>query len=113
MTSKKTLEQIRNDVNHARAWALKHFNVNGPDGFLDPPTADVEFPDVDRMIVCPTRFGKRLTVSIQYKLKWIDGFVGWEGLGIISGKPFTWLRATGPINIELLAERSEMIEISK
>ena len=49
----------------------------------------------DRMTVYPRSYGHRLVLGILYRLKWIRGQVGWEGYGILTGKPMCWLRVTG------------------
>lgn len=90
MTIPTDLEQIKADINRAQAWAKKRFNVGSPSGFLDPPVSEIDF-DGDGMDVWPVLYSKRMGISVNYRLKWKKGRVGWEGYGILSGQSMCWL----------------------
>jgi len=81
------------DLEVAREWAENHFNVNGPDTLLDPPAFDIDFIDVDKMVVYPRFMGERIPIGITYRLKWHGAVVGWEGTHLITGKKW-WLAAS-------------------
>ena len=87
MSVPKDLNQVKRDIQRARTWARKYFNVEGPDGFLDPPAFGVEFPEPDQMVVYPRLWGKRMSIGVEYRLKWEDDSVGWEGYHVLTGKP--------------------------
>ena len=95
MSAPEDIQQVFADFKRARAWALKHFNVGAEHGGLfDPPTFEIDFED-DRMTVYPCICGKRIAIGISYQIKWVSGQVGWEGYGVLSGEPFTWLKVLG------------------
>lgn len=84
------LKKIRADIKQARAWARNRFPTEGPDHLMAPPRFDIEFLDLDRMIVYPRVYGQR-SIGIEYRLKWVGDKVGWEGYGVLSGLPMCWL----------------------
>lgn len=87
----KDLDKIRGDVKRARIWARAYFPSDGPDHLLAPPRFDIEFLDIDCMIVYPRIYGQRCSIGVEYRLKWVNGKVGWEGYGVLSGLPMCWL----------------------
>ena len=89
------------DIRRARAWARNHFPTEGEDRLLAPPKFDIEFPDLDRMVVYPRTYGHRTLFGVKYRLKWVKGEVGWEALGVLSGRPVCWLRVTDN-NVEVV-----------
>lgn len=94
MSAPTDVQQALADLKRARAWALKHFNVGAEhSGLFDAPTFEIDF-EADRMTAYPRSYGKRIVLGVSYRLKWVGGQVGWEGYGVLSGEPFTWLRVT-------------------
>lgn len=77
---KRDLETIQADIEEARAWAREYFNADGPDGFLDPPTSSIEFPEPDEMVMTPKLAGRELGISFRYRLAWQwKGWLVWIG----------------------------------
>lgn len=91
MSVPKDLEQIKKDIERARAWAERHFNVGGSSTLLDPPACEIDYPEPDQMVVFPVLYGERLGLGVRYRLKWQYGSVGWEGYHILTEKPICWL----------------------
>jgi hypothetical protein len=93
MTEWTDLSILQRDIERAREWARVHFNDGGPSTLFDLPAFDVVFTDVDKMRVYPLFYGKRLDLSVEYRLKWVNGQVGWEGSLLITGE-HPWLKVS-------------------
>ena len=87
--NEKGITELQADVDRAREWARKHFNADAESNtLLDPPSHIVEFPDIDRMIICAQLYHRPLTSFwLHYRLCWLpDGGVGWR----MSNPPEGW-----------------------
>jgi hypothetical protein len=76
------LQNIQRKIGQARAYAELYFNADQEeDHLLAPPTFYVEFPDVDRMVVCKRNYGQRMLITTaSYRLAFLeDGSVEWRG----------------------------------
>lgn len=73
------LDALRADIGRARAWARQHFPGPDPDSIL-APGFEIEFPDIDRMIVYPVFCGHRLDGGqAEYRLAWLPSGLFWLG----------------------------------
>ena len=89
--NERPLAEIQADIEHAREWALRHFNADTErDTLLDPPTFLVEFPTPDEMVVCPKVYGRPLGVPFTYRLAWIGNDLIW-----VTHNPLTGQRLPG------------------
>ena len=73
-------QELINKIDTAREWAKKHFNASeaeDPGLFLNlengdfelaPPSAFVEFPSVDMMLVSPSIMGTSSGITVAYRL---------------------------------------------
>lgn len=85
--AEENLAALKRDIAKARAWARKHWaealyvdEETTPSTLLDPARLALDFPDVDRMTVCPVSYGRRIwTGQVQYRLCWRHGLLVWEG----------------------------------
>lgn len=86
-------QELINKIDIAREWAKKHFNAGEAEGpdlllFLDnediefpPPSAFVEFPSIDMMLVSPSIMGNPSGIVISYRLSFRNnGTMAWNCL---------------------------------
>jgi hypothetical protein len=75
----KDIEEIKQDIEKARRWARKHFNVGQKeDHLLARPTFDIEYPGPNKIQVWPRFYGKRMMVSFTYTLIWVGEMLIWR-----------------------------------
>jgi hypothetical protein len=90
------LAAIKADIAHARQWARTHFNAyvdeeTTPSHIFAKPTAKVEFPEPDTMLVTPVVYGEPMIpmMTAEYRLCWKgEHSLVWKGNLIIRKEMF-------------------------
>lgn len=83
---KENLAALNQDVDRAREYALGRFpkyvdEDETPTGFFNTMEYfTVDFPDVDRLVIYPVKFGEPMPgCRVEHRLTWEDGWLYWVG----------------------------------
>ena len=85
MDEAEALEKAKADVLKARAWLEKYFSVyrneeETPSHLLAKRTFHIEYPDVDRAVVCPVFYEQwNPLTGAEYRLMKCYGKLFWKG----------------------------------